>query len=144
MCCSAECSLRSPLGCQLTLVTMQVQKQQSHSCSCRQTPGRYVSVSSTADCCPRLTPPDCQSVQSYFRNSALPAFQRALTLRMLLRFDSATDDLSLLSQPIFRPFSVLKLSVRPRVRTHLPVCSSPTCCGSQTVFLRFNLSRDNL
>src|SRR5215475_6696060 len=58
---------------------------------------------------------------------------------MLLRFASATDNLSLLSQPIRQSFSVLRLSARPRVRTYLSAHSSPTCCGSQTVFLRCSL-----
>lgn len=45
---------------------------------------------------------------------------------MLLRFASATDDLSLLSQPVRQPFSVLRLSAKPRVRTCLSTHSSPT------------------
>src|SRR5690349_8598317 len=45
---------------------------------------------------------------------------------MLLRFASATDNLSLLSQPVRQPFSVLRLSAKPRVRTCLSTHSSPT------------------
>jgi len=45
---------------------------------------------------------------------------------MLLRFASATDNLALLSQPVHQPFSVLRLSAKPRVRTCLSTHSSPT------------------
>ena len=71
--------------------------------------------------------PDYRSTKAAFATLFLNRHLRELSLpECFCGFASATDNLSLLSQPIRQSFSVLRLSAKPRVRTCLSTHSSPT------------------